>query len=94
MVYYNTLPTDLANKLYTITTTFGKYEEICLAMGVCIAPDIFQERMSALMDDLEFVRFYLNNLLINTSASFKGALIQGWGGYEVTTIGLAQMKDW
>ena len=33
--------------------------------------DIFQEPMCALMDDLEFVRFYLDNLLIVTSGSFK-----------------------
>ena len=31
-----------------------------------IAPDIFQEQMSTLMDDLEFVRVYLGNLLVIT----------------------------
>ena len=40
-------------------------------MGVCIAPDIFQERMSALIDDLYFVRFYLDDLLVITLGSFE-----------------------
>ena len=40
-------------------------------MGVCIVPDIFQERMSALMEDFEFVRFYLDNFLVITSGSFE-----------------------
>ena len=40
-------------------------------MGVCIATDIFQERMSTLMEDLEFVIVYLENFLIFTSGSFE-----------------------
>ena len=40
-------------------------------MGVCIAPYIFQEQMSALMDDLDFFRVYLENVLIITSGSFE-----------------------
>ena len=40
-------------------------------MGVFIAPDTFQERTSALMDDLEFVRIYLDKFLIITSDSFE-----------------------
>ena len=39
-------------------------------MGVCIAPDIFQEQMSALKDDLYFVRIYLDGLLVITPGSF------------------------
>ena len=43
-------------------------------MGVCIAPDIFQKQISALMDDLEFVRFYLDDLLVIKLRSFKDHL--------------------
>ena len=43
-------------------------------MGVCIAPDIFQKQISALMDDLEFVRFYLDDLLVIKLQSFKDHL--------------------
>ena len=34
-------------------------------------PDIFQDQMSALMDDLEFFRAYLDDLLVITSGSFE-----------------------
>ena len=67
MVYYNILLTNAAKKVCMITTPFGKYEYNHLQIGVCIAPDIFQERMSALMYDLEFVRVYLENFLVITS---------------------------
>ena len=40
-------------------------------MGVCIAPDIFQEWMSALMHNIEFVRVYLDYLIVITSSLFK-----------------------
>ena len=40
-------------------------------MEVWIAPDKFQEQMSALMNDLEFVRVYLNDLFVITSSSFE-----------------------
>ena len=38
-------------------------------MGVYIALDVFQEQMGALMDDLEFFRVYLDDLLVITSGS-------------------------
>ena len=33
-------------------------------MGLCNSPDIFQEKMSELFDGLEFVRTYIDYLLI------------------------------
>ena len=54
MDYYNISLTDVAKKVCTIITPFGKYKQNCLPMGVCIVPDIFQEQMSALMDKLKF----------------------------------------
>ena len=35
-------------------------------MGVCIAPNIFQDKMSALMDDLDFVKVYPKDLIYIT----------------------------
>ena len=69
--YYNILLTDASNKLCTVTTSFGKYKYNPLKMGVCIAPDIFLEQMSTLMDDLELVRFHLSDFLVITSGSFE-----------------------
>ena len=49
-------------------------------MGLCNSPDIFQEKMNELFNDLENVRAYIDDLLINevkivlnkfTAAGFK-----------------------
>ena len=71
MGYYNISLTDASKKVRTVTTPFGKYEYNRLLMGECIAPDIFQEQMSALMGNLDFVKVYLNDLFVITSGSFK-----------------------
>jgi hypothetical protein len=76
MGYYNITLTDAAKKICTITTPFGKYEYNRLPMGVCISPDIFQERMSTLMDDLKSVRVYIDDLLIVTSGSFEEHMVK------------------
>ncbi len=39
-------------------------------MGIAGTPDIFQEKMSGLMDKLEYVRTYLEDLLCIPEASF------------------------
>ena len=44
--------------------------------GVFIAPDIFQEQMSDLMDDLEFGRFYLDDLPVIILGAFKERLAE------------------
>ena len=36
-------------------------------MGLCNSPDIFQEKMGTLMHDLEYVRAYIDDLLVLTS---------------------------
>jgi hypothetical protein len=40
-------------------------------MGVAGSPDIFQAKMSELMSNLEFVRTYLDNLLIITKVNLS-----------------------
>ena len=40
-------------------------------MGVYIAPDIFQDKMIALMDYLDFIRVYINDFLVITLGSFE-----------------------
>jgi hypothetical protein len=40
-------------------------------MGLCNSPDIFQEKMSTLMQDLEYVRTYIDDLLVITHGSFE-----------------------
>ena len=39
-------------------------------MGLCNSPDIFQEKMSELMTGLEFVRAYIDDLLIISNGDY------------------------
>ena len=54
MGYYHILLTPFARRLCTVVLPWGKYEYCRLPMGLCISPDIFQEKMSELMAGLEF----------------------------------------
>ena len=74
---YYTVRLDLeSQKLCTIITPWGKYQYLRLPMGVNVSPDIFQEKMSDLMSGLEFVRTYLDDLLIISNSSFEDHLQQ------------------
>ena len=66
MGYYNITLSPDASKLCTITTPFGKYEYLRLPMGVSVAPDIFQDRICQLFEDLESVRAFIDDLLVVT----------------------------
>ena len=48
----------------------GEYSYQRLPMGIAGAPDIFQEKMSNLMANLEFVRTYLDDVLCISMESF------------------------
>ncbi len=70
MGYYNIrLDPDL-QKICTIILPWGKYSYQRLAMGIAGAPDNFQEKMSDLMTNLEFVRTYLDDVLCISMESF------------------------
>ena len=71
MGYYTIELDDLAKKICTIVTPWGKYSYQRLPMGVKCAPDIFQEKMGTLMADLEFVRTYLDDLLVMSNGTFE-----------------------
>ena len=43
-------------------------------MGSCNSPDIFQEHMSDLTQDLEHIKAYIDNLLIFTKSSYEDHL--------------------
>ena len=74
MGYYHIELSPDAKKLCTIVLPWGKYEYQRLPMGLCNSPDIFQEKMSSLMADLEFVRAYIDDLLILTKGTFQDHL--------------------
>ena len=56
MGYYTIKLDSDAQKVCTIVTPYGKYSYQRLPMGVMAAPDIFQSKMSDLIDGLEYVR--------------------------------------
>ena len=39
-------------------------------MGIAGSPDIFQEKRSSLMEELEYVPTYIDNLLMITKSTF------------------------
>ena len=71
MGYYNIKLLNDASKLCTIVTLFGKYEYLRLPMGISIAPDIFQDRMCQLFEDLESVRAFMDDLLVVSCGTYE-----------------------
>jgi hypothetical protein len=55
----------------TIITPWGKYEYQRLPMGLCNAPDIFQEKMSELLSDLDSVQVYRDDIPHVTKGSWE-----------------------
>ena len=70
MGYYTIRLDPGSQDICTIITPWGKYKYLRMPMGISCAPDIFQERMSYLMEGLEFARTYLDDLLCLTKGSF------------------------
>ena len=75
MGYYHIKLDASSRKLCTIVLPWGKYEYNALPMGLCSSCDIFQEKMSELMQGLEFVRTYIDDLLCITNSTFDDHLV-------------------
>ena len=60
-----------SRKLCTMTFPWGKHEMQALPMCLCNSPDVFQEKMSILMTDFEFVRACIDDLLVCTEGTFE-----------------------
>lgn len=58
MGYYHIQLHPDSKKLCTLVFLWGKYEMQVLPMGLCNEPDIFQEKMSRLFTELEYIRIY------------------------------------
>jgi hypothetical protein len=74
MGYYTIKLDSDAQKLCTIVTHFCKFEYLRLPMGLSCSPYIFQEKMSDLMQHLNFVRTYLDDLLVISCSTFEDHL--------------------
>lgn len=69
--YYQMPLDDASKKKCTIVLPWGKYEYQVLPMGICVAGDVFQERMNELLGHLPFVRCYIDDILIITKGSWE-----------------------
>lgn len=76
MGYYHIRLDASSRKLCTIVLPWGKYEYQALPMGLCNSPDIFQEKMSELMCGLDFVRAYIDDLLVLSNGTYEEHLQQ------------------
>ncbi len=72
---YYTIRLDLdSSKICTIIFPWSKYSYKRLPMCIAGSPDIFQGKMSELMESLEFVRAYLDDLLCISKLSLEDHL--------------------
>jgi dihydroorotate dehydrogenase len=78
MGYYHIKLDADAQQLCTILFPWhmGKYKYKRLPIVIKIAPDVIQNIMSKLVQDMEYVKTYLDDLLILTNSSFKDHLLK------------------
>jgi hypothetical protein len=72
--YYTIRLDSYASKICTIIFPWGKYSYKRLPMGIAGSPDIFQGKMSELMESLEYKRAYLDELLCISKLSLEDHL--------------------
>ena len=77
MGYYHIKLCPFSRKLCTIVLPRrGKYENQKLPMGLCNSPDIFQEKINELYNCLEYVRTYIDDLLVISNKTFEHQIRQ------------------
>jgi hypothetical protein len=74
MSYYTIRLDPDASKICTIIFPWGKYSYKRLPMGIAGSPDIFEGKMLELMETLEYVRAYLDDLLCISKLSLEDHL--------------------
>ncbi len=74
MGYYTIILDPDASKICTITFPWRKYSFKRLSMGIASFPDMFQSKMSELMEFLEYVWAYFNDLLCISKVSLEDHL--------------------
>jgi hypothetical protein len=74
MGYYTIRLNPRAVEMFTILFPWGKYSYLRLPMGFDGSADIFQAEMMDLMKALEYVRAYIDNLLVITRRTLEDHL--------------------
>jgi hypothetical protein len=86
MGYYTIRLDPDASKICTIIFPWGKYSYKRLPMGIADSPDIFEGKMLELIESLEFVRAYLDDLLCISKLSLEDHL-------EKLEVVLGRLRD-
>ena len=76
MGYYTIRLDPDSQKICTIILPWGKYSYLRLPMGICGSPDFFQEKMTGLMQSLDYIRCYIDGFLIISKDSYAAHLIK------------------
>ena len=74
MGYYTIRLDPDSSKICTIIFPWGKYSYKRLPMGIAGSPDIFQSKMMELMESLEYVQAYIDDLLCISRGSLEDHL--------------------
>jgi hypothetical protein len=74
MGYYTIRLDPRAVEMFTIIFPWGKYSYLRLPMGFAGSADIFQAEMMDLMKALEYVRAYIDDLLVITRGTLEDHL--------------------
>jgi hypothetical protein len=74
MGYYTIRLDPKAIVMFTIIFPWGKYSYMRLPMGFAGSADIFQAEMMDLMESLEYVRAYIDDLLVITRGTLEDHL--------------------
>ncbi len=74
MGYYHIPIDEESQKLCTTILPWGKYQYKRLPMGLANAPDIFQQVMTDILGDLDFVIIYIDDILITSNGTYKDHL--------------------
>ena len=74
MGYYTIRLDSKAVGMFTIIFPWGKYSYLRLPMGYAGSADIFQAEMMNLMEALEYVRAYIDDLLVITRGTLEDHL--------------------
>jgi hypothetical protein len=70
MGFYNITMDEEAQRICTLILPWGKYRLTRLAMGLVIAPDVFQARIHDIFHDLEKVFSYIDDLALSDGGLF------------------------
>jgi hypothetical protein len=74
MGYYTIRLDPDASRICTVILPWRKYSYKRLLMGIADSPDIFQSKMLELMEDLENIQAYLDDLLCISRSSLEDHL--------------------